>query len=97
MTAHQVLTRNTQVPVRLRPGGIADLMIILSKVSEGDMHAELHIAVIAKIGSRCDSIEDLRDRFDLLVIGSDPGPYQAIRCGQTIKHVYFHHRVSRSK
>ena len=97
MAALQIFTGDTHAPVSLGARGVTYLVIMLLEIFQSNMYAELYVAVKTKIGARCNSVEHLGDRLDLLMVRGDPGTHQTERGWQTIKHIQFVDKILLSK
>ena len=79
--------------VGLCADGIDDGMVILDEVGMGNILAKLDMPVKAKIRIGGDTVINLGNALDLLMIGRDPTAYQPIRSWQAIKHINLNRQV----
>jgi len=87
MAARQILTRDIHAAVGLRADGIHDRVVAPGEIVVRDVLAEGDVPEEAEAGMLGDAVVDLRDRFDLLVVGRHAAAHQPERCGQALEHV----------
>ena len=84
----QIFPGDAHAPIRLRPRGIDDLVIVVAQLVDSDVAAELHAPEEAKPRVRGDLVEGNRDVLDLLVVGRNAQAHEPIRGRQTVEHVH---------
>src|SRR3989441_9158982 len=86
----KVFAGNAHAAVGLGARAVDDLVVVGAQVGEGHVLAELDAAEEAEARMSGDLVELGRDRFDLLVVGRDTEPDEAVRRRQPVVHVDLH-------
>ena len=73
---------------------VDDGMVVVGEVSVGDVLAKLDMTVKAKVGISSNTVIQFGDALDLLMIGGNTTAYQAVRGGQTVKHINLSDQIS---
>ena len=85
--ARQLLPRDAERTVLRGAGRVDDRVVVLEQVVVRELRADVHVEEVAETGLVLDLPEQPVDRLRGLVIGRDPGTYEAVRRGQPVDHV----------
>jgi len=89
VAAGEGFSRNTQGAIGLGARRVADQVVELVEVLDGQVSAELYVAKESEAGVLGRFVVLAHDRFNLLVVRSDTPAHESIRGGEAIEKVHF--------
>ena len=91
--ALQIFAGDVELPVRLRPDCVDDLVVVRFQVGMGNVVTELYIAEVAHAAVLNRAFIDARHGLYLLVIRSHPVAHEAVGSGQPVEYIDRHMRI----